>query len=50
MNMADAKRFAERVNPRYAVPHHWGMFDNLDPDAFDYENKVIPKIYEEVAV
>ncbi len=50
MNIADAKRFAERVNPRYAVPLHWGMFDNLDPNEFDYEKKIIPKIYEEVAL
>ena len=48
MNMADAKRFCERINPRVAVPLHFGLFDCLDINEFDYKNKVIPKIYEEI--
>ena len=50
MNMVDAKRFCERINPRYAVPIHCGMLDNIDMNKFNYENKIIPKIYEEVIV
>lgn len=46
MNMADAKRFAEKVQAKKVVPVHWGLFDDLKPELFDCENKVIPKIYE----
>ena len=48
MNMTDAKRFCERIKPKYAVPVHCGMFDELDSGKLEYKNKVIPKIYEEV--
>ena len=50
MNMADAARFAKRVNARKTVPLHFGLFDNLDVTNFDCENKVIPTIYQEVAL
>ena len=48
MNIADAKRFAEKTGAKKAIPVHWGMFDELNPENFDLENAVIPKIYEEV--
>ena len=48
MNMADAKRFAKKTRAKWAVPIHWGMFDNLNPSGFDLDNAVIPNIYEEV--
>ncbi len=48
MNMADAKAFCERVKPKFAVPIHCGMFDNIDMNEFDYKNKVVPKIYKKV--
>ena len=48
MNKVDAKAFCERVNPKVAVPMHCGMFDEFDLNDFEYENKVVPKIYEEV--
>ena len=50
MNMTDAKRFCERINPNVAVPIHCGMFDNIDMNKFEYKNKVIPKIYEEIKI
>lgn len=50
MNMADAKRFCDRIKPRYAVPIHCGMFDEIDMKEFEFKNKVIPKIYEEVKI
>lgn len=50
MNMIDAKRFCERISPQYAVPIHCGMFDDIDMNKFEFENKVIPKIYEEVII
>lgn len=48
MNMTDAKRFCERINPEYAVPLHCGMFDDIDMNNFAYENKIVPEIYKEV--
>lgn len=50
MNMTDAKRFCERVNPKVAVPIHCGMFDNIDMNKFEYKNKAVPKIYEEIEI
>lgn len=50
MNMTDAKRFCERINPKFAVPMHCGMFDAIDMNKFEYENKVVPKIYEKIEV
>lgn len=50
MNMVDAKAFCQAINPKFAVPIHCGMFDDIDVDEFDYENKIIPKIYEEVKI
>lgn len=48
MNMTDAARFAARTGAKYAVPFHIGMFDNLDPADFAAENRVIPKIWQEI--
>ena len=48
MNMVDAKAFCERINPEYAVPLHCQLFDNLDMNEFDYKDKVVPKMYEEI--
>lgn len=48
MNMEDAARFAARTGAKYAVPVHFGMFDEISPEKWEAENKVIPKIYEEI--
>lgn len=48
MNMADAARFAGRVNPALTIPIHFGMFDKLTAQEFACENKVIPEIYKEI--
>lgn len=48
MNSTDAALFAKRVNPKIAVPLHWGLFDSIDPRCFTFENRVIPKAYEEI--
>ena len=48
MNMQDAKRFCERINPQIAVPVHCGMFDDIDMNEFDYKNKIVPQIYKEI--
>ena len=48
MNMVDGKAFCERINPKYAVPLHCQLFDNFDLNDFDYKDKVVPKMYEEI--
>ena len=45
MNMKDAARFARRVNAKYTVPVHFGMFDTITADGFECENKVSAEIY-----
>lgn len=50
MNMADAARFAKRVGAEKVVPIHTGMFDELAAEAFECENKIVPKIYEKVGI
>jgi len=50
MNMTDAARFAKKVSAKKVVPLHWGMFDELTPDDFKVDNKVIPEIYKEIAI
>jgi len=49
MNMADAKVFCEKVGAK-AVPMHCGLFDDIDMNNFEYENKIVPKIYEEIKI
>jgi L-ascorbate metabolism protein UlaG (beta-lactamase superfamily) len=48
MNMTDAARFVEKINPKYAVPIHIGMFDSMSPNDFVCDKKVIPEIYKEI--
>lgn len=48
MNMTDAARFVEKIEPIYAVPMHIGMFDNKSPNDFICDKKVIPEIYKEI--
>lgn len=48
MNMTDAKRFCERIQTRFAVPMHCGLFDEINMHEFAYENKVVPEFYQEI--
>ncbi len=48
MNMADAARFAAACGARHAVPLHCGLLDELAPDEFRFENKVIFTPYQPV--
>ena len=48
MNMTDAKRFCEKINPKAAVPVHCGLFDNIDMNEFDYEKAVVPEFFKEI--
>ncbi len=48
MNMADASRFAKRINAQKTIPIHIGMFDDISADEFECENKIIAEIYKEI--
>lgn len=48
MNARDAKHFAEQCGAKYAVPLHFGMFDDINPEIFKFKNTVIPEIYKEI--
>jgi L-ascorbate metabolism protein UlaG (beta-lactamase superfamily) len=48
MNREDAARFARQTGARYAVPMHFGLMDDLRGEDFPSENKVVPRIYEEI--
>jgi L-ascorbate metabolism protein UlaG (beta-lactamase superfamily) len=50
MNMAAAAAFAKEISARKAVPLHFGMFDDLDPEGFIFENRVIPEIWKEISL
>lgn len=47
MNMADANNFCHRIGAM-AIPMHCGLFDDLDMQAFEYANKIIPAFYTEI--
>ena len=48
MNMTDATRFAEKTGAKKVVPVHFGMFDELNPEDFKCENRVIPELWKEI--
>ncbi len=50
MNMTDAARFAKRTGAKVVVPLHFGLFDGLNPQEFECENKVIPEFWKEIEV
>ena len=50
MNMADAARFAIDCGAKLAVPIHFGMFDNINPEDFIFENRVIPEVYKKIPI
>lgn len=48
MNYTDAKKFVERINAKYCIPIHIGMFDELTAENFYCKNKIVPEIYKEI--
>lgn len=47
MNMADAKRFCEKIGG-IAVPMHCGLFDQINMNRWEYANKKVPEIFKEI--
>lgn len=48
MNMTDAADFFRTTGAKVAVPLHTGMFDQLDAGDFPVDNKVVPRVYQEI--
>jgi L-ascorbate 6-phosphate lactonase len=41
MNAKDAADFAYEIDAKVAVPIHYGLFDSIDPQVFDFEDSLI---------
>jgi L-ascorbate metabolism protein UlaG (beta-lactamase superfamily) len=48
MNAKDAADFAYEIGAKAAIPIHYGLFDDVDPDDFDFDDRMIVNPYEEV--
>ena len=47
MNAEDAQKFASQIGAKLAIPMHFGMLDDIDPNIFKYNKKYVPEIYGE---
>ena len=47
MNAKDAADFAYEIGAHKAVPVHYGLFDDIDPRDFDFDDALILNPYEE---
>ena len=48
MNAKDAADFAYELGAKMAVPMHYGLFDDVDPCDFDFDDRLLLTPYEEV--
>ena len=46
MNASDAADFAYEIGAKSAIPLHYGLFDAIDPETFDFEDKILLKPFE----
>ena len=46
MNAKDAADFAYEIGAKCAVPVHYGLVDDVDPDDFDFDERMILSPYE----
>lgn len=46
MNPKDASDFAYEIGAKAAIPTHYGLFDEVDPEEFDFDDRVIIKPFE----
>ena len=46
MNVNDAVDFAYEIDAGIAVPIHYGLFDSIDPESFDFEDRLILTPYK----
>ena len=45
MNARDAADFVSEIGAKCGIPLHYGLFDDIDPKEFDFENTIILKPY-----
>ena len=50
MNMTDAANFGKRIGAKYVVPIHYGLFDNIEIETFNIDNKITLKLFEEMEI
>jgi L-ascorbate 6-phosphate lactonase len=50
MNAHDAADFAYEIEAKHAIPLHYGLFDDISPDEFDFEDKIILEAYKEISL
>lgn len=49
MNMTEATAFCQKIHAQ-AIPLHCGLFDNIDMNDFEYDDKVVPEFYKEINI
>lgn len=47
MNARDAADFAYEIGAKCAVPIHYGLFDEISPEEFDFDDRLILEPYKE---
>ena len=50
MNAKDAADFAYEIDAKCAIPLHYGLFDSLDPEAFDFDDAMIVEPFKTVEI
>ena len=48
MNAKDAADFAYEIGAKVAIPIHYGLFDSIDPEEFDFDDRQIITPFESV--
>ena len=46
MNAKDAADFAYEIEAKQAIPLHYGLFDSVDPSAFDFDDALVLEPFE----
>lgn len=50
MNARDAADFAYEIGAKCAIPTHYGLVDDLTPDEFDFDDRIILEPYKETTL
>ena len=50
MNAKDAADFVYEIDAKRAVPLHYGLFDNIDPETFDYDSTMTLEPFKTVEI
>ena len=50
MNAKDAADFAYEIGAKCAVPVHYGLYDTVSPEAFDFDDAMILAPYKTVEI